>query len=167
MALEQYAKRVEEREGVKVYIVEPNSLRAVVEALHREGYDYLLSISGVDEPKAKRIRVVYHFTRSSDSRSIIAVEVSVPRDKPVVPSISDLYPAAAIQEREEHEMLGIIFEGLHDARHLLLPEDWPEGSYPLRKDFVVREEPFMSTKPSKPLEELKKALEAGGAAEAS
>ena len=167
MALEQYAKRVEERSGVRVYIVEPGSLRGIVEALHREGYDYLLSISGVDEPKAKRIRVVYHFTRSSDPGSVVAVEVGVPRDRPVVPSISDLYPAAALQEREEHEMLGIVFEGLHDTRHLLLPEDWPEGSYPLRKDFVVREEPFMSTRPSKPLEELKKAMEAGGAAKAS
>jgi len=142
--------RVEVRNGVKTIIVDAGALREVMLRLRRMGYDYLLSLSAVDYPREKSIRIVYHVTSAERLGDIVAVEVKVPREKPVVPSISDIYPAALMQEREEHEMLGVVFEGLTDTRHLLLPEDWPENLYPLRKDFVVREEPFMSTKPSKP-----------------
>jgi membrane-bound hydrogenase subunit beta len=52
----------------------------------------------------------------------------------VVPDISDIVPSAAIYEREVYELVGIKFEGLQDSSHLLLPEGWPEGVFPLRKD---------------------------------
>ena len=38
-------------------------------------------------------------------------------------------------EREIHEILGINFKGHPDMRKLLLPEGWPEGVYPLRRDY--------------------------------
>ncbi|NOZ88637.1 MAG: NADH-quinone oxidoreductase subunit C, partial [Crenarchaeota archaeon] len=105
------------------------------------------------------IRVVYHFTSSRSPSSLVALEVEVPRGEPRLPSISDVYPAAELQEREQREMLGVEFEGLRDRRHLLLPEDWPEGVYPLRKDFRVPDEPFMSTRPSgHSLEDLQRML---------
>ncbi|KSW12076.1 hypothetical protein CF15_04680 [Pyrodictium occultum] len=158
------AQRVEERQGVKVAIVEPSRLREAAERLREAGYDYLLMVSGVDEPKQGRMRIVYHITRSSNPSELVALEVMVPRDDPRVPSVYDIYPAAQIQEREEHEMLGIVFEGNPDLRHLLLPEDWPEGVYPLRKDFHVAEEPYISSKPSKPIWVLKPELKPGGEA---
>jgi len=33
------------------------------------------------------------------------------------------------------EMLGVTFTGLRNQNRLYLPDDWPEGIYPLRKDF--------------------------------
>ncbi len=149
------AERVENREGVPVYVTSPSMLRETIKKLVDLGFDYLLSISGIDEPKEQRIRIVYHLTSSSSPKNVVAVEVSVPRQDPRVPSISDIIPAALFQEREEHEMLGIVFEGLPDTRHLLLPSDWPKNVYPLRKDFVVRDEPIVSPQPSKPLSVLK------------
>ncbi len=149
------AERVESREGVPVYVTSPSMLRETIRKLVDLGFDYLLSISGVDEPKEQRVRIIYHLTSSSSPRNVVAVEVSVPRQDPRVPSISDIIPAALFQEREEHEMLGIVFEGLSDTRHLLLPSDWPKNVYPLRKDFVVRDESIMSPQPSKPLSVLK------------
>ena len=154
------ARRIASREGYQAAVVPRERLREAAERLRSAGYDMLLSISGVDEPKRKVIRVVYHFTSSRNPRSLVALETEAPRDEPRVPSISDIYPAAELQEREEHEMLGIIFEGLRDTRHLLLPEDWPEGVYPLRKDFRVPDEPWMSTKPPRhSLEDLKRMMQ--------
>ena len=152
------AARIEERQGVTVAVVQPERLREAAVTLRDAGYDYLLMISGVDEPKQGRIRIVYHFTRAENPSDLVALEVHVPRGNPRVPTIFDVYPAAQLQEREEHEMLGIVFEGNPDLRHLLLPEDWPEDVYPLRKDFRVAEEPFTTTKQSKPVWVLKPEL---------
>ncbi len=158
-ALEGLEARMVDREGYRAAVVPAGRLREAAERLRAAGYDMLLSISGVDEPKRKVIRVVYHFTSSRSPSSLVALEVEVPREEPRLPSISDVYPAAELQEREQREMLGVEFEGLRDRRHLLLPEDWPEGVYPLRKDFRVPDEPFMSTKPSRHgLEDLQRML---------
>jgi len=36
-------------------------------------------------------------------------------------------------EREMHELLGVNFPGHPNLKKLLLPDDWPDGVYPLRK----------------------------------
>ncbi|OWJ54579.1 hypothetical protein Pdsh_05995 [Pyrodictium delaneyi] len=152
------ASEVREQQTYRAAIVPPERLREAAEALRDAGYNYFLSLSAVDEPKQGRIRLVYHFTRIDNPSDLVALEVYVSRDNPRVSSIADIYPAAQLQEREEHEMLGVIFEGNPDLRHLLLPEDWPENVYPLRKDFRVVEEPFTTTKQSKPIWVLKPEL---------
>ncbi|MEO2151589.1 MAG: NADH-quinone oxidoreductase subunit C, partial [Thermococcus sp.] len=43
-------------------------------------------------------------------------------------------PIATQYEREAAEMVGIVFEGIPDKRRLFLPDDFPEGIYPLRLD---------------------------------
>jgi Ni,Fe-hydrogenase III component G len=44
-------------------------------------------------------------------------------------------PGAESFERELHEMFGIEITGLHTPDRLYLPDDWPDGVYPMRKDF--------------------------------
>jgi Ni,Fe-hydrogenase III component G len=53
-----------------------------------------------------------------------------------VPTLSGLIPAAGIYERELQEMFGVVVEGIPDPSRFLLPEDWPDGVFPLRKDFT-------------------------------
>ena len=43
--------------------------------------------------------------------------------------------AAEWIEREMWELLGISFRDHPDLRHLVLQDDWPEGKYPLRRDY--------------------------------
>ena len=38
-------------------------------------------------------------------------------------------------EREISELLGIKFKNHPDMRRLLLSDEWPEGVYPLRRDY--------------------------------
>ena len=131
--------------------VEPGKVKEIMHMLKRLGIDLFLSLTAVDEPNANVIKILYHLTSIANPRLVVVVETSTPRDKLVVQSIADIYPAAQIQEREEHEMLGVVFEGNPDLRRLLLPPDWPKDTYPLRKDFKVVEEPFMATRQSKPI----------------
>ncbi|MBM3296072.1 MAG: NADH-quinone oxidoreductase subunit C, partial [Candidatus Aminicenantes bacterium] len=44
-------------------------------------------------------------------------------------------PGALFYERELQDMFGLVIDNIPDARPLILPDDWPEGQYPLRKDW--------------------------------
>ncbi len=64
----------------------------------------------------------------------LLIDVHAPKDDPRVDDISDIFPIALQFEREGMEMVGIDFPDAPDKRRLFLPEDFPEGVYPLRLD---------------------------------
>jgi Ni,Fe-hydrogenase III component G len=78
--------------------------------------------------------VLYHFALDKEDR-FISLRVKLDLDKPSIESIAKRVPAAEWIEREMHELLGIEFRNHPDMRHLLLTDDWPEGNYPLRRDW--------------------------------
>jgi membrane-bound hydrogenase subunit beta len=100
--------------------------------LLRDKYDcaYLATISGVD--KGEAFEFLYHFASPVAS---ITVRTEVPRTAPRLPSICAVIPGAILYERELQEMFGVTVENIPDGRRLNLPDDWPEGQYPLRKDW--------------------------------
>jgi len=115
--------------------VDPTHLRAVCVTLRDDPglrYDYLMSVAAVDRPPGG-IEVVTHVF-SYAHHSALAVRTMVPREDPRVPSLSAVWPAAGWHEREQFDLLGVVFDGHPDLRRILLPDDW-EG-HPLRKDYV-------------------------------
>lgn len=93
-------------------------------------FDYLMSQAGVDRPdKLESVLHLHSYTRNHR----VVIKVIVPRDKPEVPTVEGVWPAANWHERETYDLFGIIYTGHSDLRRILLPEDW-EG-YPLRKDY--------------------------------
>jgi len=62
------------------------------------------------------------------------------------PSVTPRVPAAVWGEREIFDMFGLRAIGLPDERRLVLPDDWPEGMHPLRKDAMgYRDRPAPTT----------------------
>jgi len=57
---------------------------------------------------------------------------------PAFPRVAQLFPTATLYEREVKDMFGLVAVGSPDLRPLTLHEHWPEGAYPLRKDFALR-----------------------------
>jgi len=94
-------------------------------------FDYLTHQSGLD--LGEKLAVVYRVLSLGRKRTL-AMRVYVPREKPVIDTVSDIWPSAGWFEREAFDMFGFHFTGHPDLRRLLLPEDW-EG-FPLRKDYV-------------------------------
>jgi Ni,Fe-hydrogenase III large subunit/Ni,Fe-hydrogenase III component G len=54
------------------------------------------------------------------------------------PSIALCIPAAALYEREIKDMFGLTPIGNPDTRPLILHEHWPDGIFPLRKEFDLK-----------------------------
>jgi Ni,Fe-hydrogenase III component G len=116
-------------------VVEPSRLLECVTPLAAARWGYLSAVTGLDYgPEAGRLEVLYHFCNRA---AVVTLRVSLPREKPVVPSVCGVIPSATLFEREVMEMFGVVCEGTPDPRRLFLPDDWPDGTYPLRKDFIV------------------------------
>ncbi len=91
---------------------------------------YISTISARDT--TANIEINYHFARPG---VVVTVKTHVARQSPAVRTITEVYPGATLYEREVHDILGVKFEGHPDPRRLVLPDDWPDGVYPLRKDW--------------------------------
>ena len=97
------------------------------------GYDYLSSVTGVDYLAANEMEVVYHAYSTKHTGAPLVFKARVPRDKPVVPSLTPVYPGADFQEREAYDLLGIQFDGHPNLKRILMWEGFQ--GYPLRKDW--------------------------------
>ncbi len=116
--------------------VELANLLPVIQTLHQMNQAYLLSITGLDlGVQAGQLEVLYHFCAGP---RVLTVRVKVERETAVLPSICAIIPSATIYERELIEMFGIQIPDTPDNSHLYLPDEWPQGVYPLRKDFQIQ-----------------------------
>ena len=136
-------------------IVDPLELPKICEFLRDDEsllFDSLMNLSGVDDNNAKKVKdeegnertegrtlSVYYHLHSMKLDHKVAVKVSVPIEKPEVESVESIWKCADWHEREAYDMYGIIFLNHPNLIRILMPYDWEEGSYPLRKDFETPE----------------------------
>ncbi len=137
--------------GAEVSGKEPNVIEVkvprekVVEAAMRlrdMGFDHVKAVTAVDYPN-ERFEVVYVSSSYSNldlAYFLVNLRTDLPYDDPRMPSLLEVWPSVLYQEHEEHDLMGIVFEG-HPrmGERLLLPENY-EGIPPLRKEFKVKTE---------------------------
>ena len=119
-------------------IIDADKINAVSLFLRDEEslqFDSLSCLSSVDLDK-DNLAVVYDLYSFALNHKL-KLKVIVPKENPVVKTVSDVWATADWHEREAYDMMGLIFEGHPDLRRILCPDDW-EG-YPLRKDYKVQE----------------------------
>ncbi len=124
-------------------VVAADKLPAAVGALVDAHWGYLSAVTGLDQapaaPKAGEpagegsVEALYHFCEGD---AVATLRVTVPYGAATIPSICHLIPSATLYERELAEMFGVTVAGTPDSSHLLLPDEWPAGVYPLRKSFT-------------------------------
>jgi Ni,Fe-hydrogenase III component G len=113
----------------------PDELLSAVSALVDAGWGYLAAITGLDPGvETDSLWILYHFAEGAD---VLTLKVIVPRDDAQVPTIRHLITLAGIFEQELSEVLGVTIVGAVDHGRLFLPDDWPDGVFPLRKDFEM------------------------------
>ncbi|KPK84133.1 MAG: hypothetical protein AMJ81_06425 [Phycisphaerae bacterium SM23_33] len=112
----------------------------------------LATATGIDVRDG--IDVLYHWCIEPQG-VVVTLKVLAAGPEMTVDSIAPVVPAANWIEREMHDLLGANFRGHPDMRRLILDDSWPEGVYPLRKDFdQVRDRPPLPPAPPAPEEAL-------------
>lgn len=95
------------------------------------GFNRICMITGLDE--GENFSAIYHLAMFDGV--VLDLKTSVPKSNPVIKSIMDTFPGAELYERELVDMFGFKVEGLPAGSRYPLPDDWPDGQYPLRKDW--------------------------------
>ena len=104
------------------------------------GFAVLTDVTAVDTLKLEgdhpeRFWVVWTLT-NLEQEARLRLKAYVSEDDPVVPTASDLWPAADWAEREVYDMFGLEFSGHPNLIRILMPFDY--AGHPLRKDYPLR-----------------------------
>ncbi len=123
--------KIEQPNKTRLYItVDRKDLSEAVQAVFSGlGGRYVIA-SAVDN--FDNFEILYHFAFDREN-VMVSLRVFLEREKPEVESFAALIPGIAYIEREMWELFGINFLNHPNLKHFLLPVDWPEGNYPLRK----------------------------------
>ena len=117
--------------------VDSKDLLKAVEVLKKGlGFAYVATVSGLDV--GENFEIIYHF---ANPFSQLNLRTQVPKANPHVESICPVIPGAILYERELQDMFGLVVDHIPDPRPLVLPDGWPEGNYPLRKDWKYERPP--------------------------
>lgn len=126
--------QIEEKEFLTV-TVKPEDLRLLAKTLKYDqaaGFDFLIQLIGVDY--GVELGVVYFLSTSKNLQTCLVLKTATSdRENPMIPTVSDLWSTAILNEREVFGFLGIRFIDHPDMRHLFLTERWK--GFPLRKDY--------------------------------
>ncbi|UCQ57061.1 hydrogenase large subunit [Edwardsiella piscicida] len=127
--------------------VKTDMLPEVVEYLYYQQGGWLSVLFGNDErPLCGSYAVYYVLSMERGTKCWITVKALVDAATREYPSVTPRVPAAVWGEREVRDMYGLIAVGLPDERRLVLPDDWPDDLYPLRKDAMdYRQRPAPTT----------------------
>ncbi|MTJ83001.1 MAG: hydrogenase large subunit [Telmatospirillum sp.] len=115
--------------------VKLNSLPDVVRTLYYEHDGWLSTMVGNDERSINGTYALYYvLSMEGAAKCHVVVHTEISPDSLEFPSVTPSVPAAVWYEREVRDMFGLRPVGLPDERRLVLPDDWPDDLYPLRKD---------------------------------
>ena len=134
--MEGLCERFWRRNEKRVYIdVPPMHTLEANRIVFDEFRGRLATASGRD--RRDRIEVLYHYCLDQ-LNVVVTVRTWGMKPDPEIDSVATLFPGANFIEREMFDLLGIRFRNHPDPRRLILSDDWPEGVYPLRRDYPDR-----------------------------
>lgn len=108
-----------------------NQFNKAVRTLHDSLGFRAHHVIGVDD--GDTLGFLYLF---SDADNImLCLKESVPKKNPEIDSATWLYPCLLLHELELVDLFGAAIDGLPNRPHYPLPDSWPAGNYPMRKEW--------------------------------
>jgi NADH-quinone oxidoreductase subunit C len=126
---------------VNVKVANPEHLEVLKFAKEEWNAWHMIAVSSVDTPDGV-IAAVYHFdiVPPHNNETAITINLRVDcanRNDPHITSASSVIPGTQFFEREAFDLMGIVFDDHPQLERLILPDDFPDGVHPLRKDFLL------------------------------
>jgi len=149
MAIDEIVNELEEQLGSIAELIFPRNDRRIYvdvgpeHTLQANRYVFeqmggrLATATGRDAPE--RIEVLYHYCLDTKG-IVVTIRTWALKPECVLDSVATIFPGANFIEREMYDLLGVRFRNHPDPRRLILADDWPEGVYPLRRDFSTRKD---------------------------
>ena len=104
------------------------------------GYELLSNITVTDYLADGVFELVYHFMHLAGGTPLV-IKTRVPREQPLVPSLTPFWPGADLQEREAYDMYGVDFPGHPNLMRVYMWDEF-EG-FPMRKDFPKQGDKYL------------------------
>ena len=127
-----------EENGIPTVIVPVSEYRNIALFFKNDpqlSFDYLVCMTGMDWGDS--MGVINLLESTIHGHRIFLKTSTTDRENPELPSISDIWETANLNEREVFDFFGIRFINHPDMRRLFLRNDWV--GYPLRKDYDASE----------------------------
>ncbi len=117
---------------VKAFTCERDNLvEAVMELANKCKYNALLDITVVEYPEDM---VGVYNLMNFDEMDEVCLSIHFPKDDLWLPSLTDVFKAANILEREHYDLFGVEYKGHPNLTRIFLPDDFV--GHPLRKEYV-------------------------------
>lgn len=101
----------------------------------------LVSLFANDERSINDKYAIYYVFAMKEEGFFLILKCLIGAENPVFQSITADIHQAHLYEREIRDLFGIIPEGHPDSRRFVFHGNWPENTYPLRKDFDGKHKP--------------------------
>ncbi|CUT17849.1 MULTISPECIES: NADH-quinone oxidoreductase subunit C [Candidatus Ichthyocystis] len=129
--------------GELTLVVSCDDYHSVCEWLHKNefcSFDTMIDLCGVDyscfsTKMPKRFAVVLHLLSVAENCRLRVRTFCADDSRPLLSSVTDVWPCANWFEREAFDLFGVIFTGHPDLRRILT--DYGFVGHPFRKDFPV------------------------------
>jgi NADH-quinone oxidoreductase subunit C len=104
---------------------------------HETRFQFLTTLFGIHFPDQSQLGVVYQL-HNMNSNQRLRLKIFVPVDKPMVPTLTSVFPAANWMERETYDFYGIIFQGHPNLTRILNVDEMI--IFPLRKEYPLEDQ---------------------------
>jgi formate hydrogenlyase subunit 5 len=121
--------------------VAPRDLPAAMRYIHDRLSGRFVLSAGTDKRELAGCFEISSVISLDRQKDFLVLQTELDPADATIPSITDIIPGANWAEREVRDVIGVAPMGHPDPRRLVLPDDWPDGVYPLRRDFRYNAQP--------------------------
>lgn len=137
--LKKYTLHVGEIQSpIKTFTIEKENLLEVIRLIKAHDARFITMV-GTDERKQDREFGLYYVFAFDERHSLITIHIQISVTDTTFPSVTNLIANCNWYEREVHDLLGLKPKGHPNLSSLILHDDWPDGFYPLRKDYPLKQ----------------------------
>jgi NADH-quinone oxidoreductase subunit C len=123
-----------------VFTIEHTRAHEVLKALKEDpewNFHFLTDLTGMQTEDEKHLGVIYHL-HNLQKNIRIRVKTYFDINKPELPTVTDIWPAANWMERETYDFFGIRFTGHPNLKRILNVDEM--DIYPLRKEYPLEDQ---------------------------